>query len=110
MRLKIRLDEDLDGFLASMHFDADRCIGEIDLVPATVLPTDNCMRHFRVAPSETNQPTITQGVAICSVASDITAVFENSKRGRQLKRPRCEAPQHSAGTEPYLTRFTMRRE
>ena len=40
MRLKIRLDEDLDGFPASMHFDADRCIGEIDLVPATVLPRD----------------------------------------------------------------------
>jgi len=50
MRLKIRLDKDLDGFLAGVHFDADRCIAEIDLVPATALPSDNRVRHLSHTP------------------------------------------------------------
>jgi len=36
MGLKIGLDKNLDGFVAGVNFDADRCIAEIDLVPTTI--------------------------------------------------------------------------
>ena len=32
VRLEIRLDKDLNGLLAGMHFDADRCIAEIHFI------------------------------------------------------------------------------
>jgi hypothetical protein len=45
MGLKIRLDEDLYGLLAGLHFHSDRCILEIYLVATTVLSSNNCVRH-----------------------------------------------------------------
>jgi hypothetical protein len=50
MCLKICFDEDLHGFLACVHFDTDRRIAEIDLMAATVLPSDNRMRHVVATP------------------------------------------------------------
>jgi hypothetical protein len=41
MRLVIRLDEDFDGFLAGVNFDAHRRIAKIHLVSTAILPTDD---------------------------------------------------------------------
>ena len=49
-RLEIRLDEDLNGLLAGVHFDADRRIAEIHFVSTTVLSTDYGVRHLRFPP------------------------------------------------------------
>jgi hypothetical protein len=53
MGLKIGLDKDLDGFVAGVNFDADRGIAEIDFVPATIVSTNNRVRHFGPAPLDT---------------------------------------------------------
>ena len=37
MGLKIGLDKNLHGFVASVNFDPDRCIVEIDFVPTTIV-------------------------------------------------------------------------
>jgi len=47
---EICLNEDLDGLLAGINFDADRRITEIYLVSATVAPPDDRMRHFCATP------------------------------------------------------------
>jgi hypothetical protein len=46
VRLEIRLDEDLDGLLAGVYFEADRCIAEIHFMSATALSTNYGMRHL----------------------------------------------------------------
>jgi hypothetical protein len=46
MGLKICLDEDLYRFLAGIHFHSDGCLAKIYLMPTTVLPSNNRMRHF----------------------------------------------------------------
>ena len=50
MRLKVCLDEYLHRFLAGVHFDPKRRIAEIDLVAATVLSSDNRVRHDLLTP------------------------------------------------------------
>jgi hypothetical protein len=50
MGLKIGLDKNLDGLVAGVNFDADRCIAEIDFVPTTIVSTNNRVRHFGFAP------------------------------------------------------------
>ena len=50
MRLKVCLDEYLHRFLAGVHFDPKRRIAEIDLVAATVLSSDNRVRHDLLPP------------------------------------------------------------
>jgi hypothetical protein len=44
-RLKICLDEYLDGFLARVNFDANRRIAKIDLVSATVFSSNDGVCH-----------------------------------------------------------------
>jgi hypothetical protein len=44
---EICLNEDLDGLLAGINFDADRRIAEVYLVSAAVAPPDDRMRHSR---------------------------------------------------------------
>jgi hypothetical protein len=46
MGLKIRLDEDLYGLLAGVHFHSDRCVAKIYLMATTVLASNNRVRHF----------------------------------------------------------------
>ena len=46
MGLKICLDEDLYRFLAGIHFHSDRVVAKVYLMPTTVLPSNNRMRHF----------------------------------------------------------------
>jgi hypothetical protein len=43
---EICLNEDLDGLLAGINFDADWRITEIYLVSASIAPSDDRMRHF----------------------------------------------------------------
>ena len=43
---KIRLDEDLYGLLAGVHFHSDRCVAKIYLMATTVLASNNRMRHI----------------------------------------------------------------
>jgi hypothetical protein len=50
MGLKICLNKNLDGFIAGVDFDADRCIAEIHFVSATILSPDDRVRHLRLAP------------------------------------------------------------
>jgi hypothetical protein len=50
MRLEVCLDEYLHRFLAGVHFDPERRIAEINLVAATVLSSDNHMRHDLLHP------------------------------------------------------------
>jgi len=52
MGLKICLDKNLDGLVAGVDFDADRCIAEIDFVSATNLSPDDRVRHLRPAPCD----------------------------------------------------------
>ena len=60
MGLNIRLDEDLYGSLAGVHFHSNRCVAEIYLMPTTVLPSNNRVRH--VLPlSEGNSQTYLDG-------------------------------------------------
>jgi hypothetical protein len=54
MRLEVCLDEYLHRFLAGVHFDPERRIAEINLVAATVLSSDNRMRHEPAAPFKRN--------------------------------------------------------
>jgi hypothetical protein len=49
MGLKIGLDKNLDGFVAGVNFDADWFIAEIDFVPATIVCSDDRMRHLGFA-------------------------------------------------------------
>jgi hypothetical protein len=44
-RLKICLDENLDGLAAGINLDTDRRIAKIDLMSATVVPTNNSVGH-----------------------------------------------------------------
>jgi hypothetical protein len=46
MGLEICLDKNLDGLIAGVDFDADRCIAEIDFVSATILSPDDRVRRF----------------------------------------------------------------
>jgi hypothetical protein len=46
MGLKICLDEDLYRFLAGIYFHSDRVVAKVYLIPTTVLPSNNRMRHF----------------------------------------------------------------
>jgi hypothetical protein len=50
MRLKVCLDEYLHRFLAGVHFDPERRIAKINLVAATVLSSDNRVRHDLLPP------------------------------------------------------------
>jgi hypothetical protein len=50
MGLKIGLDENLDGLVAGVNFDADRRIPEIDFVPTTIVSTNNRVRHSVLLP------------------------------------------------------------
>src|SRR5258707_6845746 len=53
---EICLNEDLDGLLAGINFDAERHITEIYLVSATVAPPDDRMRHFCATPGYPSYP------------------------------------------------------
>ena len=67
---KICLDEDFHSLLAGINFDADRRVAKIDLMSATVLPTDNCMGHFRVAPFRIYAESEALQFAACNAPSD----------------------------------------
>ena len=41
-------DKNLDGLVAGVGFDADRCIAEIDFVSATIISPDDRVRHLRL--------------------------------------------------------------
>src|SRR5712691_7982904 len=56
-RLKICLDENLDGLPAGINFDTDRRIAKIYLMSATVLPPNNSVRHSR-SPSLPQTPSV----------------------------------------------------
>jgi len=46
MGFKICLNKNLDGLVAGVDFDADRCIAEIDFVSATIISPDDRVRHL----------------------------------------------------------------
>src|SRR6266567_334115 len=50
--LKIRLDEDLDRLLAGVDLNANRCSAKIHFVPATILSSNDGMRHLHLAPDK----------------------------------------------------------
>jgi hypothetical protein len=49
MRLEIRLNKDFDGFLAGVYLDAHGRIAKINFMPATVLSSNDGMRHWHLA-------------------------------------------------------------
>ena len=44
-RLEIGLDENLDGLVAGMNFDTNRCVAKVNLVAASVLSSNDGVRH-----------------------------------------------------------------
>jgi hypothetical protein len=54
---EICLNEDLNGLLAGINFDADGRITEIYLVSASIAPSDDRMRHFCATPGYTLKAT-----------------------------------------------------
>jgi hypothetical protein len=51
MGFKICLNKNLDGLVAGVDFDADRCIAEIDFVSATIVSPDDSREAF-TSPSD----------------------------------------------------------
>ena len=52
MGLKVGLDKNLDGLVAGVNFDADRCIAEIDFGPPTVVSPDDRVGHWVLLPPD----------------------------------------------------------
>jgi hypothetical protein len=48
-RLKIRLDENLDGLFAGINLDTNGRVAEIDLVSSSVRSSNDGVRHYRLA-------------------------------------------------------------
>jgi len=44
-RLGIRLDESLDGLVAGVNLDTNRCVAKVNLVASSVLPSNDGVGH-----------------------------------------------------------------
>jgi hypothetical protein len=91
MRLEVCLDEYLHRFLASVHFDPKRRIAEIDLVAATVLSSDNCMRHdlgcpFLTLSLETSRNILSGAKSECRSITDNRRIDRRCDAGRRQER------------------------